>query len=192
MRLLLRALLELSQRQDAAAEQTLHAAAELEQSLSLARLFGSATPLLAHLELLRQQPRAAVARLEPLLAACGQDNTPGRLLLEGRYVVPLLQLAVQHGVHADYAGRLLALRDAGLPPTAHKPITVPETGERLTAREVEVLRLLATGARNKEIAARLVIGESTVKTHVIRILRKLNVSSRTQAVARARTLNLFD
>jgi DNA-binding NarL/FixJ family response regulator len=51
----------------------------------------------------------------------------------------------------------------------------------LTARELEVLRLVATGKPNKEIATELSISERTARTHVSRILRKLDLSSRTQA-----------
>ncbi len=51
----------------------------------------------------------------------------------------------------------------------------------LSERELEVLRLIATGAGNQEIAERLVIGESTVKSHVGSILSKLNLADRTQA-----------
>ena len=57
-------------------------------------------------------------------------------------------------------------------------------GEALTARETEVLALLAGGAGNKEIAARLSISEHTVKFHVSSVLAKLGASTRTQAVSR--------
>jgi DNA-binding NarL/FixJ family response regulator len=57
----------------------------------------------------------------------------------------------------------------------------PEVPERLTERETEVLRLLARGQSNKEIAQSLSIGETTVKSHVSNILSKLGVSSRTHA-----------
>jgi DNA-binding NarL/FixJ family response regulator len=62
-----------------------------------------------------------------------------------------------------------------------REVQVPDSPESLTERETEVLRLVAHGASNKEIAQSLVIGEKTVKTHVSNILAKLGVSSRTQA-----------
>src|ERR671914_280162 len=57
----------------------------------------------------------------------------------------------------------------------------PESPETLTGRETEVLKLLARGKADKQIARELFIGESTVKSHVHSILSKLNVRSRTQA-----------
>jgi DNA-binding NarL/FixJ family response regulator len=58
------------------------------------------------------------------------------------------------------------------------------SGEPLTARESEILALLAEGGGNKEIASRLHISEHTVKFHVSSILAKLGASTRTDAVAR--------
>ncbi len=65
-------------------------------------------------------------------------------------------------------------------PEAKTPPTLP-LHEPLTEREIEVLRLLAAGESNKDIAAALVITEKTVKAHVSHILNKLGVASRTQA-----------
>jgi two-component system, NarL family, nitrate/nitrite response regulator NarL len=67
----------------------------------------------------------------------------------------------------------------------------PALVEPLTARELEVLRLLAEGLPNKTIAQRLRISEHTVKFHVNAILGKLGVSSRTEAVVRATRLGLL-
>jgi DNA-binding NarL/FixJ family response regulator len=62
-----------------------------------------------------------------------------------------------------------------------KPLRL-DTGVKLTSRELEILRLIAKGIGNKEIAGRLNISSRTVKSHMVDIFRKLNVSSRTEAV----------
>jgi DNA-binding NarL/FixJ family response regulator len=61
----------------------------------------------------------------------------------------------------------------------------PERPEELTARETEVLKLLARGKANKQVARELFVEEKTVKAHVSSILRKLGMSSRTQAALHA-------
>jgi DNA-binding NarL/FixJ family response regulator len=92
------------------------------------------------------------------------------------------------------AVRVVARGDALLSPAITRRLierfarqTSPRAGLReqlaeLTPRELEVLELLAHGLSNGEIAARLVVGEATVKTHVGRVLMKLGVRDRTQAV----------
>jgi NarL family two-component system response regulator YdfI len=69
------------------------------------------------------------------------------------------------------------------PPANPASRAVAELAEPLTARESEVLQMLASGLANKEIAARLLISEHTVKFHVASILGKLGAGSRTEAVA---------
>jgi DNA-binding CsgD family transcriptional regulator len=71
------------------------------------------------------------------------------------------------------------------------PVPVPGSPEVLSAREVEVLALLAAGEPNRAIAGRLFISEHTVKTHVRHVLAKLGVGSRAHAVARARQLRII-
>jgi NarL family two-component system response regulator LiaR len=72
------------------------------------------------------------------------------------------------------------------------PMETPPGAEPLTEREVDVLRLLAQGLANKEIARSLQIGEKTVKTHVSNILMKMNVQSRTQAALQASRMGLTE
>ncbi|HEY3290618.1 MAG TPA: response regulator transcription factor [Anaerolineae bacterium] len=71
-----------------------------------------------------------------------------------------------------------------------REVRAPESPEALTDRETEVLRLLAGGQSNKEIAHSLNIGEKTVKTHVSNVLGKLGVQSRTQAALYAVRIGL--
>ena len=83
------------------------------------------------------------------------------------------------GIKAAASGQVQLSPDVAI--RLMREVGVPESPETLTERETDVLRLLAQGKANKEIAATLVIGEKTVKTHVSNILSKLGVSSRTQA-----------
>src|SRR5262249_38499778 len=69
---------------------------------------------------------------------------------------------------------------------SHQPLM-----EALSNRELEILRLLAGGASNKEVASHLFMAEGTVKNHVTNILGKLGVRDRTQAALKARELGLL-
>ena len=77
--------------------------------------------------------------------------------------------------------------EAGQPELAPADRASPSTGRRpgLTQREKEVLRLVAEGVTNHEIADRLIIGEATVKRHMDNVFAKLGVSSRTAAATAA-------
>jgi DNA-binding NarL/FixJ family response regulator len=69
---------------------------------------------------------------------------------------------------------------------------MPYSDDSLTKREIEVLKLLAEGLFNKEIAYMLAISEKTVKNHVSNIFKKINVSDRTQAAVYAIKNNIVD
>jgi LuxR family maltose regulon positive regulatory protein len=103
---------------------------------------------------------------------------------EGELIAELLKLAQEKNIFPEYAGHLLAVIDSGKPAVRNLP-------EALTEREFQVMLLLAKGLSNQEIADNLVISLSTTKTHITRIYGKLSVSSRTQAVIRARELKLL-
>jgi LuxR family transcriptional regulator, maltose regulon positive regulatory protein len=94
-----------------------------------------------------------------------------------------------HAVPLDHLARLAtAFEQAGLPvrpPVRRGGVAVPGMVEPLTARELEVLRLLAAGAPNRAIAEQLVVTPETVKKHLSHIFDKLGATNRTQAVARA-------
>jgi ATP/maltotriose-dependent transcriptional regulator MalT len=79
-----------------------------------------------------------------------------------------------------------------LAPAAPTPAESITLEEPLSAREIEVLRLIAQGHSNQEVAARLYITEGTVKRHTTNLYGKLGVRSRTQAVVRGRSLGLIE
>jgi len=85
-----------------------------------------------------------------------------------------------------------------LPPALQARLTVDNRGDvarRLTAREIQVVRLVALGSRNAEVASRLSISEQTVKTHLTKILRKLAIRGRSELVlyaARAGLIRIDD
>ncbi len=76
-------------------------------------------------------------------------------------------------------------------PTYEEPAPPPPALEQLTPREKEVLRLIANGASNREIAKQLYISEGTVKNHVTNILNRLNLRDRTQAALFAKSYLSF-
>jgi len=112
-----------------------------------------------------------------------KDVTAERLFEAVRVVAAgdaLLAPAVTRRLISEFA-RLRPQTAAGIPDTAARPGALAA----LTPRETEVLRLVAEGLSNTEIAGRLVVTEETVKTHVSRILSKLGLRDRTQAVVLA-------
>jgi ATP/maltotriose-dependent transcriptional regulator MalT len=122
---------------------------------------------------------------KPFLEETEAFNLPGYLMRENPHVIPLLRQAHGRNLHRPYVSRVLELLRA--------PLNAMQAtgGEPLSERELEVLLVMAEGLANREIAQRLFVSEATVKTHVQRIMRKLDGKTRTQAVARARELMLL-
>jgi LuxR family maltose regulon positive regulatory protein len=171
----------------ASAERQLRSAMA-DQQITRQLLTSDARLILAQLYWRKGARSAALRELGPALADWKTRNMAGIVLMEGPQIGPLLKVAVEAKLEADFAQRCLDLLVAGETP---RPLPIPGSAETLTPREAEVLQLIVQGAGNREIAAALVISERTVKSHVTKILAKLGVTSRTQAAARARELQLL-
>jgi NarL family two-component system response regulator LiaR len=96
-----------------------------------------------------------------------------------------------HAIRAAHAGRA-TLSPAAVQAMVRAATQPPSPGHDLTEREHAVLALMVVGLNNTEIAERLVVSPSTIKSHVSHILRKLDVTSRTEAVAVAVRHHLVD
>ena len=145
---------------------------------------------------------AAVTVLIKALTFAEPEGFVGVFVDEGQVMQQLLSAATRHLATAkdpaaiplnSYVTKLLeAFHDT----SSHLETPISKGNridlvEPLTSRELEVLQLIAAGDSNQTIADRLVITVSAVKKHTGNIFGKLNVSSRTQAVARARQLGLL-
>lgn len=120
-----------------------------------------------------------------------------RVFDEGPVLDRMLTQAAERNIHPQYVKRLLAsfIRTPAQEKTAgivHPKTTVIQgLVEPLSEREVEVLRLIADGYSNNQIADRLYITQGTVKRHITNLYGKLSVQTRTQAVARGREVGLL-
>jgi LuxR family maltose regulon positive regulatory protein len=112
----------------------------------------------------------------------------------GMELAPLLRQAISRGIEAEYARKLLDVIEAeDLRRRASRGRRAPGrlSAGLLSERELEVMRLLAEGLSNQEIADRLKVSLATARTHVYRAFDKLNAKDRLQAVMRAKELNLL-
>lgn len=111
-------------------------------------------------------------------------DTPSAKLFEAIQAASRGESFLQPSIAAKVVAEFSRLSNQA--PTRPQPLVEP-----LSDREMEVLRQVATGASNREIAAVFVIAEGTVKNHLTSILRKLEVQDRAQAVLKARDLGLI-
>jgi LuxR family maltose regulon positive regulatory protein len=124
------------------------------------------------------------------------DEGPPMSALLGRLVAAQRRdPGLARNVPLHYLGRLMRAFEhgaaAGAPPTRRSGAGLPSLVEALSERELDVLRLLAAGKRNREIASELYVALDTVKKHVTHIFEKLGAANRTEATARARELGLL-
>lgn len=200
-RALLRALLLISANKLAEADRLLHETLAQNHITPYHALHGQST--LAYIALLQGKEAVAMSAFAPVLDLYAQQGTPGHVRMIGpRLVEPLLKLALIRNVQGEFVrgilramGKLEASVAALSSSVVGKAIVsttfrVPNTGETLTEREIEVLRLVARGADNPTIAEELILSIHTVKSHVAHILGKLGVPSRTVAALRAKELGI--
>lgn len=158
--------------------------------------------LIRHLILLalayqaRKQVRPAVETLNQALVLAQPAGLVRTFIDEGQAMITLLRQSAAHGPMADYISQLLAAGTGNdMPPAI--AVTFPSTSteelliEPLRQREIEVLQLIAAGCSNQEIADEMILAVSTVKWHLKNIYEKLQVNRRTQALAKAKELNLL-
>jgi LuxR family maltose regulon positive regulatory protein len=112
---------------------------------------------------------------------------------EGALMAQLLLEAAARGIKPDYVARLLAAIEAGKRDRDDKPALAPAGSliEPLSQRELKILQLIAQGLSNREIGERLFLALDTVKGYNRKMFDKLQVQSRTEAIARARALGLL-
>ena len=129
---------------------------------------------------------AGLVPLERALTLAEAEGYVRMFVNEGEPMRDLLRHAGDRGISGAHARRLLAAFNERAPHPVSAPagLIVADLAEPLTVREVEILRLIAAGMRNQEIADELVISLSTVKRHIANTYGKLGVSHRTEAVAR--------
>jgi LuxR family maltose regulon positive regulatory protein len=152
---------------------------------------------------------AALATLEQALSLAESEGYIRVFVDEGAPMAALLHAASARGMAPNYVAKLLAafphpaketrrqgdrdldnLSGESVSFSPRLPVSLSLV-EPLTERELEVLRLIAAGRSNAQIAQALVVAVSTVKAHVNHLFSKLAVTSRTQAIARAQELNLL-
>ncbi len=146
------------------------------------------------------EPAAVDALAEALSLACPQgyvrvfadEGAPMGALLARLVAAQRAEQAAARGVPLSYLAKIMqACGERRALRTSEPDTAVPVLVEQLTAREHQVLALLAAGAPNQAIARELVVSLDTVKKHVGHLLGKLGAANRTEAVARARQLGLI-
>jgi LuxR family maltose regulon positive regulatory protein len=195
--------------------QLLQPGVDLAGALIGRALQGQYIPVALEALLLRARLYSALGNSRAALADCGTalelaepEGCVGVFLDEGGGIAECLATLLDRRqpctVRPEYVRTILQAFAGARPPDANllavaRAMTTAESArfgtaaliEPLTQRELEVLRLVADGCSNQEIAGRLVLSLHTVRRHISNIFTKLGVNSRTQALAAARQLQLL-
>jgi LuxR family maltose regulon positive regulatory protein len=136
---------------------------------------------------------AALLPLQHALALAEPEGYVRMFLDQGSSMMDLLRKACAREIMPDYSGKLLAALESDAQQSEDRSAltSAQSRNDLLSQRELEVLQLIAQGLSNHEIGERLFLALDTVKGHNRRIYAKLQVQSRTEAVARARELGLL-
>ncbi len=136
---------------------------------------------------------AALLPLQHALALAEPEGYVRMFLDEGSSMMQLLREASAREIMPDYTDKLLAAFEAEKQKSEDKPDLPPAQPliEPLSQRELKILQLIAQGLSNREIGERLFLALDTIKGHNRKIFDKLQVQSRTEAIARARELGLL-
>jgi LuxR family transcriptional regulator, maltose regulon positive regulatory protein len=164
-------------------ERLLQAAEEGERTGSVIEIL----VLQALANLLQGDIPAALVPLQQALTLAEPEGYVRMFVDEGPPMAHLLEAAAKHGIAPNYVRHLLTAFGSAEDRTPVKQGLI----EPLSERELEVLRLLATGLNGPEIARELVVSLNTMRTHTKNIYSKLGVNDRRAAVRRAKELDLF-
>jgi len=115
------------------------------------------------------------------------EKNLGDFIIIGRPLMPVLYKIMRSGLATEYCSQLLSILSSMQPENLSKLQGI----DPLSRREMDVLSLIARGMTNQEIALTLFLSSNTIKSHSIKIYRKLQVNNRNQAVSKARLLGIL-
>ena len=132
----------------------------------------------------------AVRSLHKAIELAESEDNYGDFMIVGSKLIPLLYETLSAGIAPEFSSQLLSYL-ANFHPGQKSAVNDLGNIDTLSQREMDVLKLLSEGLTNQEIAQKLYLSTNTIKSHSIKIYRKLNVNNRSQAVSKARLLGIL-
>ncbi|MBU3914592.1 LuxR C-terminal-related transcriptional regulator, partial [bacterium] len=162
---------------------------------AMTRLVIEVSIVLSLLHELNENCKEADSHLKRALDLAAPEGAIRPFLEQGQDLFHLLNKVRSHGRYLDFIDKIKSFATPEEEKSSLKleihPILSALPAEQLSSRELEVLKLIAAGHTNREIATRLYISSNTVKFHVTRLYTKLDVHKRTQAVSKAKSLGIL-